>query len=126
MIITGLLVLIGVYGFAFISRGSDVGDDHACHSAYSGGPDDESPQNEYHRIVDSAVSPESVFWSAEWSYFPPGWVCTASEYNNYEMNELGITRPDRTAALTVISGYVLVLGGAITVIGSLRRGSIQG
>lgn len=118
VIITGLLVLIGVYGLTFLSRGSDVGDSHACHSAYSDWPDDPSPQNEYRRLVDSAVTPESVFWTAEWSYFPPGWVCTAFEYNNYEMKEMGVIRPGNTGALVALGGYALILGGVSTVIAS--------
>lgn len=113
--ITGALVIIAVYGFALTVRGPDVGDNNGCRSTYSDAPALQYQRDEYQAIIDKADS--VVEWRAAWSYFPPGWICSARGYADGERGALGVIHPSKWGGVAAAVGMALAVGGAVSMAG---------
>lgn len=117
-LIVGVAALTVVYGFALFIRGPDVGANNGCTSTYSDAPARQSLRDEYQRILDKADPTSTVDWTSTWSYFPPGWVCSARGLVGGEGQTLGVIRPPTWGAAVVLTGAGATIGGALTLAGT--------
>lgn len=119
LIVVGIAIVLASLIYSWALRGPDVGSDNGCRSTYSDGPASHSHQKQYDQIEHSADNFESIRWDDQWSYFPLGWICTASGPQNGEWTELGVIRPPvwQTAVFTL--GLVTV-GAGLTSAGVRR------
>lgn len=116
--IVGVAALIVVYGFALFIRGPDVGANNGCTSTYSDAPARQSLRDEYQRILDKADPTSTVDWTSTWSYFPPGWVCSARGLVDSEGQTLGVIRPPTWGAAVVATAAGTTIGGVLTLAGT--------
>lgn len=106
LLFSGLFLFFVLYVLAFFSRGFNGGDDAACYTAYDDFALREEDRREFKRMSESVDPMHDVRWDAQWSAFPPGWLCTGAGSVHGEFRELGTLTPPAvmTAASAITVG----------------------
>lgn len=123
--LVGLFIVLIFYVSVAVQRGHEVGDNNACESLYSGNTTSSSKRAEYDKIADSVDVGAEITWSAQWSYLPPGWTCTAQGKVDGRGTVVGVIHPSEKNTIPVLLGLAIAAGGIATsvysVIPSVQR-----
>lgn len=89
-------------------------DNNACESLYSVNTASSGRRAEYDKIADSVYVGAEITWSAQWSYLPPGWTCTAKGKVDGRGTVVGVIHPSEKNTIPVLLGLAIAAGGIAT------------